>query len=79
VEITSVVGLFNFVNRFNDSLGVLPDVKWEKFSRYSCASSWKKSLLFLNLKSILLFFEIEISDFLVFKFTVSKLFFSEMW
>jgi alkylhydroperoxidase family enzyme len=27
VEITSVVGLFNFVNRFNDSLGVLPDVK----------------------------------------------------
>ena len=26
VEITSVVGLFNFINRFNDSLGVLPDV-----------------------------------------------------
>ncbi|MEA3355108.1 MAG: hypothetical protein U9Q63_01320 [Patescibacteria group bacterium] len=27
VEISSVVGLFNFINRFNDSLGVLPDVK----------------------------------------------------
>jgi len=27
VEITSVVGLFNFINRFNDSLGVLPEVK----------------------------------------------------
>jgi len=27
VEITSVVGLFNFINRFNDSLGVLPDVE----------------------------------------------------
>lgn len=26
VEIASVVGLFNFINRFNDSLGVLPDV-----------------------------------------------------
>ncbi len=26
VEITSVVGLFNFINRFNDALGVLPDV-----------------------------------------------------
>lgn len=26
VEITSVIGLFNFMNRFNDSLGVLPDV-----------------------------------------------------
>lgn len=26
VEITSVVGLFNFINRFNDSLCVLPDV-----------------------------------------------------
>ncbi len=26
VEITSVIGLFNFINRFNDSLGVLPDV-----------------------------------------------------
>lgn len=26
VEITSVVGLFSFINRFNDSLGVLPDV-----------------------------------------------------
>jgi uncharacterized peroxidase-related enzyme len=26
VEISSVVGLFNFINRFNDSLGVLPDV-----------------------------------------------------
>lgn len=26
VEITSVVGLFNFINRFNDSLGVLPDL-----------------------------------------------------
>ena len=26
VELTSVVGLFNFINRFNDSLGVLPDV-----------------------------------------------------
>ncbi|OQX51189.1 hypothetical protein B5M47_01370 [candidate division CPR3 bacterium 4484_211] len=25
VEISSVVGLFNFINRFNDSLGVLPD------------------------------------------------------
>lgn len=25
VELTSVVGLFNFINRFNDSLGVLPD------------------------------------------------------
>ena len=25
VEITSVIGLFNFINRFNDSLGVLPD------------------------------------------------------
>ncbi|MCC6711347.1 MAG: hypothetical protein IT416_03275 [Candidatus Pacebacteria bacterium] len=25
VELTSVVGLFNFVNRFNDALGVLPD------------------------------------------------------
>ena len=27
VEITSVVGLFSFINRFNDSLGVLPDVE----------------------------------------------------
>ena len=27
VELTSVVGLFNFINRFNDSLGVLPDVE----------------------------------------------------
>ncbi len=27
VEITSVVGLFNFINRFNDSLGVLPDIE----------------------------------------------------
>jgi len=27
VELTSVVGLFNFINRFNDSLGVLPDVQ----------------------------------------------------
>ncbi len=27
VELTSVVGLFNFINRFNDSLGVLPDMK----------------------------------------------------
>lgn len=26
VEITSVIGLFNFINRFNDSLGVLPDL-----------------------------------------------------
>jgi len=26
VEITSVVGLFSFINRFNDSLGVLPDI-----------------------------------------------------
>ena len=26
VEISSVVGLFNFINRFNDSLGVLPDI-----------------------------------------------------
>lgn len=26
VELTSVIGLFNFINRFNDSLGVLPDV-----------------------------------------------------
>lgn len=25
VELTSVVGLFNFINRFNDSLGILPD------------------------------------------------------
>jgi len=27
VEISSVVGLFNFINRFNDSLGVLPDIQ----------------------------------------------------
>ena len=27
VEISSVVDLFNFINRFNDSLGVLPDIK----------------------------------------------------
>ena len=27
VELTSVIGLFNFVNRFNDSLGVLPEIK----------------------------------------------------
>jgi uncharacterized peroxidase-related enzyme len=27
VEISSVVGLFNFINRFNDSLKVLPDIK----------------------------------------------------
>jgi uncharacterized peroxidase-related enzyme len=27
VEISSVVGVFNFINRFNDSLGVLPDVE----------------------------------------------------
>jgi len=26
VELTSVVGLFNFINRFNDALGVLPEV-----------------------------------------------------
>jgi uncharacterized peroxidase-related enzyme len=26
VEISSVVGLFNFINRFNDSLGVMPDI-----------------------------------------------------
>ncbi len=26
VELTSVIELFNFINRFNDSLGVLPDV-----------------------------------------------------
>ncbi len=26
VELTSVVGLFNFINRFNDSLGVLPEM-----------------------------------------------------
>ncbi len=26
VELTSVVGLFNFINRFNDALRVLPDV-----------------------------------------------------
>ncbi len=26
VEISSVVGVFNFINRFNDSLGILPDV-----------------------------------------------------
>lgn len=26
VELTSVVGLFNFINRFNDSLGVLPEL-----------------------------------------------------
>lgn len=26
VEISSVVGLFNFINRFNDSLGVFPDI-----------------------------------------------------
>jgi len=26
VEISSVVGLFNFINRFNDSLGILPDI-----------------------------------------------------
>ncbi|MBD3311718.1 MAG: hypothetical protein GF349_04500 [Candidatus Magasanikbacteria bacterium] len=26
VEITAVVGLFNFINRFNDALGVLPGV-----------------------------------------------------
>lgn len=25
VELSSVVGLFNFINRFNDALGVLPD------------------------------------------------------
>jgi alkylhydroperoxidase family enzyme len=25
VELTSVVGLFNFINRFNDALGVLPE------------------------------------------------------
>ena len=25
VEITSVIGLFNFINRFNDSLGILPN------------------------------------------------------
>ena len=27
VEITSVIGLFNYINRFNDALGVLPEVK----------------------------------------------------
>jgi len=27
VELVSVVGLFNFINRFNDSLGVLPDLE----------------------------------------------------
>lgn len=27
VELVSVVGLFNFINRFNDALGVLPDMK----------------------------------------------------
>lgn len=27
VELASVVGLFSFINRFNDSLGVLPDVQ----------------------------------------------------
>jgi len=27
VEISSVVGLFNFINRFNDSLNVLPDIE----------------------------------------------------
>ncbi len=27
VEITAVIGLFNFVNRFNDALKILPDVK----------------------------------------------------
>ena len=27
VELSSVVGLFNFINRFNDSLGVLPDTQ----------------------------------------------------
>jgi uncharacterized peroxidase-related enzyme len=27
VEISSVVGLFNFINRFNDSLRVLPDIE----------------------------------------------------
>lgn len=27
VEITSVIGLFNYINRFNDALGVLPDLK----------------------------------------------------
>ena len=27
VELTSVVGLFNFVNRFNDALGVLPETE----------------------------------------------------
>jgi len=27
VEITSVVGLFSFINRFNDALGVLPDAE----------------------------------------------------
>lgn len=27
VELTSVVGLFNFINRFNDALGVLPEPK----------------------------------------------------
>lgn len=26
VELTSVVGLFNFINRFNDALGILPQV-----------------------------------------------------
>ncbi|MBU0975107.1 hypothetical protein KKD03_05410 [Patescibacteria group bacterium] len=27
VELTSVVGLFNFINRFNDALGILPEVE----------------------------------------------------
>lgn len=27
VEITSVIGLFNYINRFNDALGILPDLK----------------------------------------------------
>lgn len=25
VELTSVIGLFNFINKFNDALGVLPE------------------------------------------------------
>ncbi len=27
VEITGVIGLFNFINRFNDALRILPDTK----------------------------------------------------
>ena len=27
VELTAVVGLFNYINRFNDALGILPDIE----------------------------------------------------